>query len=370
MRRIALASMSVLVGSALLAGGTAVAQDETEWKVAQLADVGSIDDRGFNQFTYEGAKAGAAAAGLPEPAVVIPKDESEYGQLVDALIADGNNIIVTTGFALATATTIAAKASPDIWFIGVDQDICVDAEGNPDDEPPCDGDAATLLPNLIAMKYAEDQAGYLAGMVAADLSENGRIAAIGGVTFCGPCVKYIQGYKLGAEAVNPDIEVFDEWVTDSDINAAFYDQAGGTLFTEALVEVSQPDVIFQVAGQTGLGAIDVACANGLYAIGVDANQYETYPPGQPCIVTSAEKKLADTTSQTIQDVVAGNATGGLRFWDAANGGVALSPLTPPDAVSPELMEKIAAAIEQMAAGELQTCPENCGTLVDGELEAE
>ena len=75
----------------------------------------------------------------------------------EALVADGTNIIITTGFALATATTIAAKANPDVWFIGVDQDICVDAEGNPDDEPPCDGDAATLLPNLVAMKYREDQ---------------------------------------------------------------------------------------------------------------------------------------------------------------------------------------------------------------------
>jgi basic membrane protein A len=359
--------MTVLIGSALLAGGGVAAQEAPEWKVAQIADVGSIDDRGFNQFTYEGVKAGAAAAGLPEPAVVVPKDESEYSQLIDALIADGNNIIVTTGFALTTAGTIAAKANPDVWFIGVDQDICVDAEGNPDDEPPCDGDAATLLPNLVAMKYREDQAGYLAGMAAADLSENGRIAAIGGVTFCAPCVKYIQGYKLGARAVNPDIEVFDEWVTDSDINAAFYDHAGGTLFTEALVEVSQPDVIFQVAGQTGLGAIDVACANGLWAIGVDANQYETYPEGQGCIVTSAEKKLADTTSQTIQGIIAGDVKAGTITWDAANGGVALSPLTPPDAVSPEVLEQMAVAVEQMEAGELQTCPENCGVLVDGEL---
>jgi basic membrane protein A len=370
MRKIALAPIVAVVGSALLVSGGAVAQDEPAWKAAMIADVGSIDDRGFNQFTYEGTKAGAAAAGLPEPAVVIPRDESEYGQLVDALIADGNNIIVTTGFNLATTSTVAAKANPDVWFIGVDQDICVDAEGNPDDEQPCDGDAATLLPNLIATKYAEDQAGYLAGMVAADLSENGRIAAIGGVTFCAPCVKYIQGYKLGAEAVNPDIQVFDEWVTDSDINAAFYDQPGGTLFTEALVEVSQPDVIFQVAGQTGLGAIDVACDAGLFAIGVDADQYETYPEGQPCLVTSAEKKLADTTSQTIQDIVAGNATGGTILWDATNGGVALSPIRPADAVSPEVQEQMNAAIEQMAAGTLQTCPENCGTLIDGELEAE
>jgi basic membrane protein A len=363
--------LAVLVGSALLmSGGSAVAQDETAWKIGVLADVGSIDDRGFNQFTYEGAKAAAAELGLAEPAVVVPKDESEYGQLIDALVADGNTIIVTTGFALAKATMLAAKANPDVWFIGVDQDVCVDANGDPDAEPPCDGDAAALLPNLIATKFREDQAGYIAGMVAADLSENGRIAAIGGVTFCAPCVKYIQGYKLGAEAVNPDIVVTDAWVTDSDINAAFYDHAGGTLFTESLIEVNQPDVIFQVAGQTGLGAIDAACAAGLWAIGVDANQYETYPEGQPCIVTSAEKKLADTTSTIIQGVVGGTATPGTVVWDAANGGVAISPLTPPDAISDEAKAKIDEAIKAMGDGTLVTCPENCGVLVDGKLMAE
>jgi basic membrane protein A len=369
MRRIATASIMAFVAAATLLPGAAVAQDE--WKIAQLADVGSLEDKGFNQYTNEGAKAAAAALGLPEPAAVVPKDESEYLQLIDSLIADGNNIIVTTGFALGTATTEAAKANPDIWFVGVDQaPICVTPEGDPDDTFTCAGDPATLLPNYIAIGYQEDQAGYLAGMAAADVSENGRIAAVGGVTFCGPCVRFIQGYKRGALAINPDIQVFDEWVTDSEITKAFYDKPGGKLFTETLIEISQPDVIFQVAGQTGLGAIDAACEAGLYAIGVDVDQALSYPEGAGCTITSAEKHLSATADQTIQSIAGGTAVGGNLIFDASTNGVGISPLRPEDAVSAETQAKMAEALEQMVAGTLETCPENCGRLVDGELEAE
>jgi basic membrane protein A len=362
MRRIAFVPLAALVVAGLLLGGGAAAQD-AQWKIAQLADVGSLDDKGFNEYTNVGANAAAEALGLEVPAAVIPKDDSEYGTLLDSLIADGNNIIVTTGFNLGVATTIAAKNNPDIWFVGIDQaPICVTPEGDPDDTFQCQGDAATLLPNYIAVGYQEDQAGYLAGMAAADASENGRIGAIGGVTFCAPCVRFIQGYELGAKAINPDIVVSSAYVTDSDITKAFYDQPGGKLFTQQFIELNQPDVVFQVAGQTGLGTIDAACEAGLLAVGVDVDQYLSYPAGQACTFTSAEKHLAATTDATIQSIVNGTAVGGNLIYDASNNGIGVSEIRPPDAVSEETKAKMAEALEQMKAGTLVTCPENCGSL--------
>jgi basic membrane protein A and related proteins len=372
MRKLAFAPVVALLGASLLAAGTGatMAQEETEWKIAVLADVGSLDDRGFNEYTFEGASAAAAELGLAVPAAVVPKDDSEYGQLLEALIADGNNIIVTTGFNLGVATIVAAKANPDTWFIGVDQaPLCVTPEGDPDDTFTCAGDAASLLPNLIGLGYKEDQAGYLAGMAAADASENGRIGAIGGVTFCAPCVRYIQGYELGAKAINPDIEVRIAWVTDSDVSKAFYDQPGGKLFTQQFIELNQPDVVFQVAGQTGLGTIDAACEAGLYAIGVDVDQWGSYPAGQACTLTSAEKHLAVTTSATIQAIAAGEAQGGNLIYDASNDGIGASEIRPSDAVSEETKARMAEALEAMQAGELKTCPSkadgdpvDCGSL--------
>ena len=128
MRRFTTASLALtLAATSVFAGATAVfAQDATEWKVAMLADVGSLDDKNFNEYTLVGTEAAAAALGLPQPAAVVPKDDSEYGTLLQSLMDDGNNIIVTTGFNLGIKTTEAAKANPDVWFVGVDQaPICI-----------------------------------------------------------------------------------------------------------------------------------------------------------------------------------------------------------------------------------------------------
>ena len=135
----------------------------------------------------------------------MPKDASEYPTLIKNLVDQGYQIIVTAGFNLGVETTKAAHENPDIWFIGVDQGPpCVTPEGLPDTKFACAGDAATLLPKFVAISYQEDQAGYLAGMIAASVSETGKLGAIGGITLCGPCIRYIQGFELGAKSINPD----------------------------------------------------------------------------------------------------------------------------------------------------------------------
>src|SRR4029077_6392708 len=125
------------------------------------------------------------------------------------------------GFNLASATVQAAHDNPTIWFVGVDQSpICVTADGLPARTFACKGDAKTLLPKYISLQFQEDQAGYLAGIVAAGASTNAEIGAIGGTTLCAPCVRYIQGYVLGAQSVNPSIKVDTAYVTNDFSNAA------------------------------------------------------------------------------------------------------------------------------------------------------
>ena len=115
-------------------------------------------------------------------------------------------------------TAKLAKANPDIWFIGVDHDPSASTRRATSDPTftDCSGDLATLIPNYIAINYQEDQAGYLAGIVAASASKSGIIGAVGGVAVCGPCVRYIQGYELGAQSVNPAIKMKSAWVSASD----------------------------------------------------------------------------------------------------------------------------------------------------------
>ena len=114
---------------------------------------------------------------------------------------------MTAGFNLGVETTKAAHENPDIWFIGVDQGPpCVDTEASPT-RVRLRGRCSDPAPEVVGISYQEDQAGYLAGMVARSVSKTGKIGAIGGITVCGPCIRYIQGFELGAKSINPDSKV-------------------------------------------------------------------------------------------------------------------------------------------------------------------
>src|ERR687895_525701 len=133
MRRLTSASLALTLVASGLAGGaiSASAQDATEWKIGVVTDVGTVDDKNFNEYTFVGANEGAEAIGVATPVpVAVPEDDSEYGGLIQAYVDQGFNIIVTAGFNLGVATTQFAHHNPDVWFIGVDQGPpCVTQEG-------------------------------------------------------------------------------------------------------------------------------------------------------------------------------------------------------------------------------------------------
>ncbi len=337
----------------------------SDLKIGVVTDVGTVNDKNFNEFTYVGAQRGADAIGAEPPPVVVPTSDADYAPLIQAFVDQDFNIIVATGFNLVGATAAAAKANPDIWFIGVDHDPCINAAGDVDPTfGDCSGDIAALLPNYIALNYREDQAGYLAGIVAASTTKSNVIGAVGGVSLCGPCIRYIQGYELGALSVNPDIKVKSAYVSDSDFRVGFADQAAGKTFGDQFIKQNKGlDVLFQAAGLTGNGLIDAACAAGINAIGVDVDQHESYPASQACIVTSAEKHLAISVADSIEEIAAGTAKAGKAIFDAGNDGIGVSPFYDAASKLPaDIQAQIDAATAAMKAGTLTTCPDNCGSL--------
>ncbi|HET6744362.1 MAG TPA: BMP family ABC transporter substrate-binding protein [Candidatus Limnocylindria bacterium] len=360
--------LAVIVSGAFVLGacGTASPTVTNDTKIGVVTDVGTVNDKNFNEYTFVGAKDGAAAIGAAEPQVTVPNDSSEYEAGLQAYIDQGYDIVVTAGFNLGVATTQAAHDNPDVWFIGVDQGPpCVTAEGLPDTSFACEGDAAELLPKYVAISFQEDQAGYLAGMAAATASETGVLGAIGGITLCGPCIRYMQGFKLGAESVNPDVQIVTDFVTESDFTMAFNDPVTGTSFAEQfLQENPDVDVLFQVAGKTGNGILDAACEAGIYGIGVDVDQALSYPNAAECIITSAAKSLALAVATNIQKIEDGTMAGGDDHWDASRDGVGYAPFHDNADVFPEgFAAQLDEALAQIAAGDLQTCPDpGCGSL--------
>lgn len=354
-------------GSAEPSGSTA---PKSDLKIGVVTDVGTVNDKNFNEYTFVGAQQGAAAIGADPPPVVVPTSASDYAPLIQAFVDQDFDVIVATGFALVPAAAAAAKANPDIWFIGVDHSPCINATGDVDPTfTDCSGDVAKLLPKYIAVNYAEDQAGYLAGIVAASASKSGIIGAVAGVSLCGPCIRYMQGYELGAKSVNKDIQVKSAFVSASDFKVGFADQAAGKTFGDQFIKQNAGlDVLFQVAGLTGNGLIDAACAAKINAIGVDVDQHTSYPASAACILTSAEKHLAVSVSDQIKAIAGGTAKGGLIFFNATNDGIGVSPFYDAASKLPaDIQTKIDDATAAMKAGTLKTCSDKCGQLVNGKI---
>ena len=323
-------------------------------KVGVVTDVGQLEDKSFNQSSNEGAKEAAAQLGGTHD-VIVTKEISDYAANIQAFVDQDFDVIVTIGFLIGTDTAKAAKANPDVNFVGVDQFICVDANGDPDPTFACAGDAATLLPNYQGVLFAEQQPGYLAGIVAASISKSGTVGAVGG-TNVPPVVRYWRGYENGAKSINPDIKVLYQ-ETDPNPAIGFNDPARGKAIAQQFIGQGA-DVLFQIAGLTGAGVLEAACNANIWGIGVDVDQVETLPALAKCIVTSAEKKLKSSVSTAVLSVGSGSFKGGNVVYDAGSipPGIGLSSYHDnASLITPAIQTTIALAFARMKIGQLDAC---------------
>ena len=294
-------------------------------KIGVVTDVGQLEDKSFNQASNEGAMAAAAATG-GEHDVIVTQNISDYAANIQTFVDQDFDVIVTVGFLIGTDTAAAAKANPDVHFIGVDQGICVDEQGVSDPTFTCAGDAAALLPNYQGILFAEAQPGYLAGIVAASISESNTIGAVGG-TNLPAVVNFWRGYENGAKSVKPDIEVLYQ-ESDPDPVKGFNDPTKGRAIAEQFIGQGA-DVIFQIAGLTGQGALEAVCDADIHGIGVDVDQALSLPDLAPCIVTSAEKKLVDTVTAVVTSVATDTFAAGPVAYNAASDPVGDRPRAVP-----------------------------------------
>lgn len=365
MRRSQFVPALALAAAGVMTAGVAMAQDasfppagSSDLKIGVVTDVGTLDDKNFNEFSWNGAVLGAQMIGAAEPQAIVTTASADYNKNIQTFLDQDYDIIVTIGFALGQDTVAAAQANPDVKFIGVDQFQCFPAqEGGTD----CDGEP---LPNLQGIVFNEAQPGYLAGLVAASLSKTGSIAALGGSSTIPPVVSYLRGYENGALSVNPDIKVNLQYVSD-DLGKAFNDPAGGTAFADQFMQqVPDADIIFTAAGKTGNGMLQAICAakaggKDVWGIGVDVDQYLSTPDAAPCLLTSAEKKLTNAVSQLIVAVSEGTDVGGNAFFDASNEGIGLAPFyEAASLITPEIQSAIDTATAGLADGSIDPCSPN------------
>ncbi|HMO60076.1 MAG TPA: BMP family ABC transporter substrate-binding protein, partial [Roseiflexaceae bacterium] len=302
-------------------------------RVGLVTDVGKINDGTFNQYAYEGLTRAEQELGI-EIAFIETQAPTDYDKNLQQFADQGFDLIIGVGFLMGDAIAEAAARNPDVKY------AIVDFAYDP------------AIPNVRGLVFAEDQAGYLAGVLAASMTESGVVAAVGGVEIP-PVQKFLLGYENGAKSVNSDIEVKRVYID------SFVDRARGAEAARSFI-AEGADVIFGAGGQTGSGGIQAAAEDGVYVIGVDQDEYVTTfqngaTPGAANIISSAIKRVDVAVFETIKSVQDGTFEGGTLVFSAANDGVGLAPFHDADAAIPaDVKALIATTVAGLANGSIST----------------
>jgi basic membrane protein A and related proteins len=299
--------------------------------VGLVTDTGGVNDRGFNEFSIAGLDQAAEELGV-ETRIYVSRNADDYLPNLTEAAEDGHGLVIAVGFLLGPSAIQVAQEYPDTSFAGVDH--FYGGEG-------CEEQRTCEQPNALGMVYPSEESGYLAGIVAAMMTETNTVSTVGGIKIP-PVDNWIAGFQQGVADTNPDVETLNAYSQD------FVDQAKCKEI--ALDQISQgSDVVFQVAGDCGLGAIDAACEQDKYAIGVDADQSAQ----GDCVITSALKPLQTSVFSVIESFVNGEFEGGQNlFFGVADlpDAELVAPYT--DAVPQEVQDAVAEALEGLKSGEI------------------
>jgi basic membrane protein A and related proteins len=298
----------LLAALALAIGGVACGGDddddggggEDSISVGLVTDTGGVDDRGFNEFSINGLERAEEELGIDQR-VYVSQSGDDYLPNLTAAAEDGHDLIIAVGFLLAPATIETATKFPDISFAGVDH--FYGKEG----EEECEKQGTCAVPNALGMQYPSEESGYLAGVVAALMTKSGTVSTVGGIKIP-PVDNWIAGYQQAVKDTKPSVKLLNQYSDDFDDLAKCKEIA--------LDQIEQgSDVVFQVAGKCGLGALDAACERNVMAIGVDVDQSSQ----GPCVVVSALKPLESSVFDLIESFQNGDFQGNTNaFYGVAD----------------------------------------------------
>ena len=319
--------------------GSTTGTDNVNFKVGMMIDSGTIDDKSFNQGTWEGILAYTIDHKGVKGQHVQPNGETtaDYLSAADNLMMAGNNVIIAPGFKFEEAITELQTANPEVSFVILD------------------GEPATMAENTTAIYFAEHEAGFLAGVAAALQSQTGKVGFIGGMKI--PAVeRFGWGYLAGVAYANENYATNVE-VVDYQYQGTFYDVQGGQMMAGGMYDKGI-DIIFSAAAAVGNGVINEAKArteagDKVYVIGVDVDQYDEglMNDGSSVVLTYAIKRIDVAVYDTLKAYGEGNFPGGqIITMDAKTNGVGL-PETNPN-LTTDTQAKVDETLAEIQSGAL------------------
>ncbi len=284
-------------------------------KFCQVTDVGGIDDKSFNQTAWDGVKNLASKEDI-ETLFIESESQADYAKNINAFIEQDCDLIVTVGFLLGDATANAAEANPDQKFSIID--VAYD----------------TSYDNVVEQIYAIDEAAFLAGYAAADVSETGIVGTFGGINIP-PVTGFMDGFVAGVlhynKEQNANVKVlgWDPTTQDGLFTGNFDSTDDGRAFAESLMDEGA-DVIMPVAGPVGLGSAAAIQERGnAWLIGVDTDWTQSAPEYKDIILTSVMKRMDVSVEDVSKSVLDGSFVGGRYEGTLENGGVRITDTVVP-----------------------------------------
>jgi basic membrane protein A len=281
-----------------------------------VLDTGGVDDRSFNQSSWQGLQDANKANPKITISYVGSNTGNDYTPNLNAEVAKGCSTIIAVGGLMTDNVKAVAAANPKQQFAEID--------------------SGSSGPNVYGIQFNTAQGGFLGGYLAASYSKTGIVATFGGLNIP-PVTIYMDGFWEGVQYYNKvkgkKVKVlgWDETnqkggTFDPSTTNPFGDTAGGQSITKTFMGQGA-DVIFPVAGGTGLGAAIAAQSSGgkVTVMWVDTDGCVSAAKYCSVFLTSVVKGLASSVTTYANDFASGKSLGGQNFIGTlANGGTGLS----------------------------------------------
>jgi len=336
-RWISLALVGLVIAFAVL--GAAVRGDQASARTQALSaclvtDIGGLNDKSFNHLAYVGLQKSQKQLGV-NGRVIQSKSPADYIPNLQACVRQGAKVTIGVGFLMTDAMDAVASRFPSSKFAIVDVDV-TGLKHKPK--------------NVQGLLFKEQEAGYLVGYAAGlwtklhPIDGQQVIGSVGGIKIP-PVDRYIAGYQFGAKKADPGIKVLNDYSQDFVAQAKCKEKALNMIANAA-------GVVFQVAGQCGLGALDAAKEKKVLGIGVDADQ--GYLGAH--VMTSALKRVDVAVSSAIIAANKGGLKTGINaIFDAKKGGVGVGKWSGKVPVS--IRNAVAAQQRLLAQGKVKGIPQ-------------
>ncbi len=322
MKKVLLVVLAVVMVASLFVG---CAKEALLPEVGMVTDAGTIDDKSFNQGTWEGVVEACGDFGYEEKYLKpAGTTDADYMTEITNLVDSGRKLVVCPGFKFEATIFAAQDKYPDVNFILID--------GTPHS---ADYSEFRQENNVVSIFFAEEQSGFLAAIAAAVEKPDAEFGFIGGMEI--PAVqKFNWGFQQGLAYANANLDTNVTIKAENVIyQGTFSEVAAGTAIAAQMYDKGV-DVIFAAAGGVGIGAITEAknravAGEDVWVVGVDVDQYPdgVYEGDNSVVLTSAMKSIGVAAYDMVKAYNEGTVPGGQTLiFDATNNGVQIPDKNP------------------------------------------